>query len=216
MPVIKPHQQAYQKDQLNTIALPGASVYYIPQLFSEAEAEIYFDKLQHLKGWESRPIKVYGKPCHQKRHTLYFGEVGTNYRYSGIDNPGDGKIPDVLRDITRRSEALLRQHGILDPDQSFNYWLGNLYTDGNQYIGMHSDDEKGLSGPIASLSFGSNRYFDFKEKGGQSTRLRMELTSGSLLIMTGDTQQNYLHGVPVQKKIHQPRINLTLRIVDTT
>ena len=29
---------------------------------------------------------------------------------------------------------------------------------------MHSDDERGLNGPIASISIGSNRYFDMKDK----------------------------------------------------
>ena len=34
-----------------------------------------------------------------------------------------------------------------------------------------------------------------------------------MLIMDGDTQKNYKHGIPTQKKIKNKRINLTFRVV---
>ena len=221
---------------LAKLDLPGAEVYYIADLFSNDKdndhdndkdnynykENDYFQQLDKLEGWEKRPIFIFGRECYQNRKTIYFGETGTNYRYSGINNRGNGDVPDVIRYITGKVETFLVDNGLLEKDQHFNYWLGNHYKDGNQNIGMHSDDERDLIGPIVSLSFGSTRYFDFrqrenkkeKEKENNSLhKLRLNLEGGSLLFMGGETQRNYLHGIPLQKKITEPRINITLRIV---
>ena len=47
----------------------------------------------------------------------------------------------------------------------------------------------------------------------KSIKHRIDLKNGSLLVMDGNTQKNYKHGVPIQKKIKQSRINLTFRNV---
>ena len=207
--------KTFTPGEITQLQLPEAEVYYCSEVFSPKESKRLFQDLQLLDGWQARPIRVFNRDCRQNRKTLYFGEKGTNYRYSGIDNPGNGNIPEVIKKITTRVTDLVRSKGLLVGDQAFNYWLGNLYENGSHTIGMHSDDEKGLCGPIASLSFGSPRFFDLKHKKNGKNRIRLNLQSGSLLIMAGDTQRNYLHGVPTQKKITEPRINLTLRIVET-
>ena len=202
---------------LTRLALPDAEIYYQPDLFTRAESVQYFQQLDDLPTWAARSITVYGRPCQQNRETLYYGSQGTNYRYSGINNPGDGKIPKVIQDLTQRVEARLTAAGLLSPGQHFNYWLGNRYLTGDHNIGMHSDDEDDLVGPIVSLSFGSDRYFDLapreRPQTGGTGKTRLNLNNGSVLVMAGATQLNYLHGVPTQKKITRPRINLTLRMV---
>jgi alkylated DNA repair dioxygenase AlkB len=82
-------------------------------------------------------------------------------------------------------------------------------------MGWHSDDEKEL-GPnpvIASVSFGATRRFDFKQKSDPLNKFSIQLESGSLLLMQGDTQQHWLHQLPAQKRISEPRINLTFRYI---
>jgi alkylated DNA repair dioxygenase AlkB len=100
----------------------------------------------------------------------------------------------------------------LDNKYKFNYILGNRYVDGSHNIGMHSDDERDLNGPIVSISLGASRFFDIKSK-LTKMKQRINLKNGSMLIMAGDTQKNYKHGVPIQKKIKSKRINLTFRVV---
>ena len=70
------------------------------------------------------------------------------------------------------------------------------------------------SHPLSPLqvSLGAVRHFDFRHKSG-TEKARVELGSGSLVVMAGDTQKNYKHGVPVQKSVLRPRINLTFRHV---
>lgn len=110
----------------------------------------------------------------------------------------------ALLDLKQRCENVAKT--------PFNSVLANLYRDGNDSNGWHSDNEPEL-GPepvIASLSFGEARLFHLKHKETKQ-KLSFELTPGSLLIMAGDMQQHWLHTVPKTKKTKSQRINLTFR-----
>lgn len=94
----------------------------------------------------------------------------------------------------------------------YNSCLLNLYHDGNEGIGWHSDDEKSIedNSSIASVSFGAERKFSFKHK--QSKKIiSVLLEHGSLLLMKDTTQKNWLHSIPKSRKITLSRINLTFR-----
>lgn len=103
-------------------------------------------------------------------------------------------------------------------------------------MGWHADDEK-LYGPtpeIASISFGCEREFLLKKKPGKTSRGKntsgeppkkrskkdaspdkhsFVLKHGSLLVMRGYTQRDWLHSVPKRVKADSLRINLTFRLV---
>ena len=101
------------------------------------------------------------------------------------------------------------------PGENFNSVLLNLYKDGNDKVSWHADDEPelGTNPTIASVSLGAIRRFDLKHKDDPDQKLQIELTSGSLVIMTGELQHHWLHQITVQKKINDPRINLTFRTI---
>ncbi len=90
----------------------------------------------------------------------------------------------------------------------------NLYHNGNEGMGWHSDDEKSLgkNNTIASLSFGAERNFSFKQKHTKQI-VSLVLEHGSLLIMKDTTQTNWLHSLPKSKSVTRPRINLTFRTI---
>jgi alkylated DNA repair dioxygenase AlkB len=90
--------------------------------------------------------------------------------------------------------------------------LLNLYQNGNEGIGWHSDDEKSIekNSTIASLSFGAERKFSFKHKQTKLT-ISLVLGHGSLLIMKDVIQTNWLHSLPKSNEIIGPRINITFR-----
>ena len=99
-------------------------------------------------------------------------------------------------------------------DTKFNSCLLNLYHDGNEGVTWHSDGEKtlGINPVIGSLSFGAERKFLFKHKRTKEI-VSIILDHGSLLIMKDKTQLNWIHSLPISKKIFQPRINLTFRTI---
>ena len=66
----------------------------------------------------------------------------------------------------------------------FNSVLANLYRDGQDCMGFHSDDEKevGWEPVIASVTLGGCRNFDLMHK-KQPYKLRLRLQPGSMLVM---------------------------------
>jgi alkylated DNA repair dioxygenase AlkB len=91
--------------------------------------------------------------------------------------------------------------------------LLNLYRDGKDSNGWHSDDEKELGTHpfIASLSFGAKRIFHFRHKLDTNLKFKIELEPGSLLLMGGATQEFWKHQIPKTKRKIDPRVNLTFR-----
>lgn len=155
--------------------------------------------------WRSEEVIVWGKRHLQPRLIAWFGDEGRNYTYSGISmNP----LP--------WTKTLSKLRTLIESacDEKFNSVLLNYYRDGRDSMGYHSDDEPEL-GPrptIASLSLGETRVFSFKHKvRSDAPPVQIELASGSLLLMKGDTQRNWKHGIAKSSKPLGPRVNLTFR-----
>jgi alkylated DNA repair dioxygenase AlkB len=65
---------------------------------------------------------------------------------------------------------------------------------------------------IASLSLGEERTFVLKHKRSRAVQpVHLRLASGSLLLMKGDTQRHWRHGVSKENRPCGPRVNLTFR-----
>eukprot|EP01027_Heterolobosea_sp_BB2_P000889 GEZU01001330.1.p1 GENE.GEZU01001330.1~~GEZU01001330.1.p1 ORF type:complete len:173 (+),score=39.75 GEZU01001330.1:252-770(+) len=148
-----------------------------------------------------------------------YGDEGITYRYSGTIKHAAPWTEDMLLLKKRVEEAT---------DQRYNFALFNLYRNGNDYIGPHSDDERDLvpGSYIASISLGAERDFVFHHRidkkkeaspgggGGGATTKKLTLPSGSLLCMGENCQKNYKHSVPKRSHVHSPRINITFRLID--
>ena len=95
----------------------------------------------------------------------------------------------------------------------FNSVLINLYRSGKDSNGWHADNEKelGKNPVIASLSFGASRFFHLKHRTQKEAKLTFELEHGSLLLMEGGMQENWLHQISKTAREVKPRINLTFR-----
>jgi len=178
---------------------------YIPNFLSNEQTNYYYEKLLDHLNWHSEQIKIYGKTFWQPRLLAWYGDNGVSYKYSGIEHQA---IPwtNELIELKKKIEKLT--------GFSFNSVLANQYRNGQDSMGWHSDNEKelGANPIIASLSFGAERKISFKSKIGKE-KLDLKLRSGSLLIMSGATQQNWQHAIPKTKKEIDVRINLTFRTI---
>jgi alkylated DNA repair dioxygenase AlkB len=138
-----------------------------------------------------------------KRKTAWYGDSDYVYIYSNTEKKA---LPWTV-ELTKLKQVVENLS-----NTKFNSCLLNLYHDGNVGMGWHSDDEKSIEkhSTIASVSFGAERKFSFKHK--QSNKIiSILLQHGSLLLMKGQTQKNWLHSLPKSKNITLPRINLTFR-----
>lgn len=155
--------------------------------------------------WRQDELTMYGKKVTIPRLHAWYGDSATQtqYGYSGLMLEPLPWIPTLLK-IKHDVEYKLGMH--------FNSVLVNLYRDGNDTVGWHSDDEieLGINPTIASLSLGQTRNFSLKHK-LLNKKLSLELKTGSLLVMSGETQACWQHSLPRTKQAKLPRINLTFR-----
>ena len=188
---------------LHALPLADADVALDPAWLAPADADRLLQVLQVAVPWEVHRIRLFGREHASPRLSCWIGDPGTAYRYSGsLFEPHPW--PAVLLPLRER---LSDELGV-----AFNSVLANLYRDGHDAMGWHSDDEAEL-GPapvIASVSLGAPRRFALKARTGDA-RLAMLLPHGSLLVMAGATQRHYRHALPRTAKKVGARINLTFR-----
>lgn len=178
-------------------------VNYYGTLVSVEEANGYLKKLLARIEWKNDEAIIFGKHIITKRKVAWYGEKEFEYTYS---NTTKRALPWTVELQTLKS-LVERETG-----ETFNACLLNLYHTGSEGMAWHSDSEKELknNGAIASLSFGAERKFSFKHKQTKE-KTSLILEHGSLLVMKGTTQKNWLHCLPPTKKVTNLRVNLTFR-----
>jgi alkylated DNA repair dioxygenase AlkB len=181
-------------------------VNYFGKLLTHQDANRYFDCLMNTIEWKNDQAIIYGKQIITKRKVAWYGESDFEYTYSNITKRALSWTPELLE-----LKSIIEEK----TGEKFNSCLLNLYHNGDEGMSWHSDAEKDLKkdGAIGSLSFGAERKFAFKHKETKDT-ISLILEHGSLLVMKGTTQTNWLHRLPPTKRITKPRINLTFRTID--
>ena len=187
------------------LPLPGALLRYAPAFLAAAEADALFGALRTEIAWERHHVRLFGRTLPAPRLSCWIGDAGTAYTYSRVRFE-PRPWPPVL--------AALRAHLQHACAVRFNSVLANLYRDGRDAMGWHSDDEPELGDDplIASLSLGAARRFVLRARDADA-RLALTLQHGSLLLMGDGCQRLYRHALPRTRATVGPRINLTFRQV---
>lgn len=188
----------------NWLPKNGTVNYYGPILLSD-QANFYFNCLLSSIEWKNDEAIIFGKRIVTKRKVAWYGDKPFEYTYSN-----NTKL------ALRWTKELLELKALCEAKSgdTFNSCLLNLYHSGEEGMAWHSDGETDLkkNGAIASLSFGAERKFAFKNKESKET-VSLILENGSLLVMKNETQKHWQHRLPPTKMIQKPRINLTFRTI---
>ena len=195
----------FNKYRSSNVLNKDGTVNYYGKILSCEEANQYFGLLMQNILWEKDEVIIFGKHITTKRKVAWYGDSVYSYTQSNTTKQALAwtkelsKLKQIVEELT---------------GTKFNSYLLNLYHNGSEGMGWHSDDEKPLrkSNTIASLSFGAERKFSFKHKQTKQT-VSLVLEHGSLLVMKGATESNWLHSLPKSNNITQPRINLTFRTI---
>ena len=183
----------------------GGVVHYYGKILDTISADHYLEKLLSEIEWRNDEAYMMGKHFITKRKVAWYGDKPFEYSYS-----------NTVKKALMWTDALieLKQTAEQVSGETYNSCLLNLYHDGNEGMAWHSDGEKDLKkdGAIGSMSFGAERKFAFKHKTTRET-VYVFLEHGSLLVMKGSTQTNWLHRLPPTKKITTARVNLTFRTI---
>ena len=188
---------------LTPVPIEDGALALMPQLPLPYSSRDILARLLAETPWRQDSIVLFGKPHLQPRLTAWYGEA--SYTYSGLRLDPLPWTP-LLAEIRA---AVERACGL-----RFNSVLLNYYRNERDSMGMHSDDEPEL-GPdpaIASLSYGASRSFVLRHKRNKRT-VKLDLHDGSLLLMSGALQSNWLHGINKSTRSIGERLNLTFRFV---
>ncbi len=186
--------------------LPDCDIWYYPEFLNTKVATECFNQLRQDTPWRQDDIRVFGKIYAQPRLTALYGNNQKPYQYSNIIMQPLQFTP-LLKELKEDIDKI--------SGTSFSTCLLNLYRDGQDSNGWHADDEKelGKNPVIASLSLGEERRFHLKHKNYKDLKHKIVLEHGSLLLMKGATQHNWLHQIPKTRKSIGERINLTFRVI---
>jgi len=133
------------------------------------------------------------------------------YRYSGTKWPAQAMDPWFLE----LTDQVCRACGIRERPNSCN---ANLYENGDEAVGWHTDDEHLFNATkqdslILSLSLGATRLFELKPNDDPDDSSTLNLGDGDICTMEGLLQKHYCHRVPKERNARGSRINLTWRWV---
>ena len=145
----------------NLIPYDGEA-YYIQNFLEEKLAIQFFKDLHEKISWEHDEFLMYGKKIITKRKVAWYGSKAFDYNYS-----------QITRKAKPWTKSLINLKQLIENESKdqFNSCLLNLYPEGSDGMGWHSDDEKELRplATIASLSLGSDRKFSFKHRTSKET-----------------------------------------------
>ncbi len=181
--------------------------HYFGKIINAEQKHIYFNELLNKIEWTNESLVMFGKEITTKRKVAFYADRLIEYTYSNKTKKGLEWTPLLIE---------IKQLVSSYTGSNYNACLLNLYHDGAEGMGWHSDDEKEIipNSSIASLSLGAERKFALKHKATKETKSIL-LEHGSLLEMLGSFQKHWLHSMPKSKKIVAPRINLTFRQMHT-
>jgi alkylated DNA repair dioxygenase AlkB len=177
----------------------GHTVEYIEGFLSKEEADQYLRAFLELKSSITpEVVTMFGRSSVQRRLSIQYG---ADYIYNKTAKKSHSWTPLMLQ-IKARMEA------VAGPLDGGLLWI---YPDGEAGLGWHED--KGNPEIIASLSLGVERIiaFGIGPVVGCQEVYRMRLAHGSLVLIPAATNEATKHRVPPERRIREPRVNITLR-----
>ena len=186
------------------LPLEDADIRFWPVALAVEEASELLDRLLTGIDWQHEEVLIFGQRRPVPRLVAWHGDPGASYTYSGTPHQPLPWTPAL---------ELVRERVLGLTGCAFNSVLLNLYRDGRDGMGWHSDDEPelGRDPVIASVSLGAPRRFCLRHRRRKDQRLDVSLGHGSLLLMAGATQHHWVHAVPKTAVPVGPRVNLTFR-----
>ena len=154
-------------------------------------SRVLFERLATAVAWKQRDRRLFEQTFREPRLTA---EV-----------PNMRNAPDEA--LTDAAHALSKHYGVVYD----SLWL-NFYRHGQDSTGWHRD-RFSCRRPeciVPVLTLGATRRFLIKPRAG-GTSIAFKPGSGDLIVMGGRSQQDWVHGVPKDPAIAEPRISINFQ-----
>lgn len=213
---------------MNIITTEKSSL-FASQLFTQEIADEWLEYLKSeiLPVLDKHPQGIaFGKSVTMHRNIGFFSDTSKGYKFTKHMFHSN-----KLSQFSKLQHLLSQINVTLGT--KYNGILINSYQGGADYISQHADDEKELdpSAKVAAISFGSPRIFRVTlnpkckyaidvsyaqqclNKKCKLFTVDVPTEHGQLLIMNGNFQHEFLHGIPASTQISENslRFSLTFR-----
>ena len=182
----------FQADARVVLDDASGSIVYYPAALTAEQSSRAFEQLFTSIPWRS------------ERRMMYEREVDVPRLVAStrIDDELAEPLAEMLPIVERLTGAHFTSVGL------------NLYRDGRDSVAPHNDrlPELVAGEPIALISLGATRRMTIRSKSLPRRVLDLELESGSLLVMSYETQHAYDHGIPKTRAQVGPRISVAFRV----
>lgn len=181
---------------------PDCDLLLIDNFIPKETSDIYYTTLLNKTKWHEYEMPMYDKIVTAPRMVSWYGDSERTEL-----NPKQKWSKELLT-IRKKVEH--------ETTLKFNAVLLNLYRNGNDGVGWHSDKtiSSNTDMNIASLTFGETRMFRLRHKFMKHIPvIEIPLYHGTFLLMSGATNSYWEHQVPKTTRNVLPRINLTFRQV---
>lgn len=177
---------------------------HLSGMFDDVDFDSLLRKIEPLV--MENVVTAYGKEYQVTRRSCKFSDDNIDPSLFSYGNTSlhKWKSSSIIRKVKREIEEKLK----FEP---FDYCLVHLYPDGESSIAWHNDKEA-LNTPVVSVSFGATRKFRFRRLGEtKGWDKEFLLKHGDVFIMKAGCQKKFVHTIPKELKIKEPRINFTFR-----
>jgi alkylated DNA repair dioxygenase AlkB len=150
-----------------------------------------FSGLERAVPWLQHDRQLFDQTFREPRMTAEYRDLGD--------------VPE--RSVLDAARALSQRYGVVYD----NLWL-NLYRDGQDSTGWHRD-RFSCRRPeciVPVLTLGATRRFLLKPRNG-GTSIAFKPGSGDLVVMGGRCQEDWVHSVPKEPGVSEPRISLNFQ-----
>lgn len=186
--------------------MQNEDITYIPNYLSTEYSQALFNHLEKDINWTDIVIAPSGEKVKLNRKVAYIADRQKEYFYANLKFETENGIWTPL--LKELKDNLNAQY-----NQKFNSVLLNFYPDGKSEIRWHSDKEFCLGDKpvIGCINLGATRKFWLQEKRENGAKWNIPLSSGDLLFMNENCQENLLHAILKEKEVTGSRISLTFR-----
>ena len=179
---------------------------YDPTFLNEAEADELFQHCMEHLDFHHGEYNMYGKKVKTPCLMTCLAEEGFDPYKSRSYTAGTFTV------FTERIQ-MLRERVKARFGTAFKYCEGNLYRDGEDYIGAHRDKECKAGQKVVAISLGAARDFwileneYLKQRGRAKHRFMVSLEHGSLFVMDHHSSNvGGKHCLPKRNRVKKPRI----------
>jgi alkylated DNA repair dioxygenase AlkB len=198
---------------MQKITTPVGSVFFYIKDYLPFEKRVFLtDYLSGMTDFKKGNAKDEWLPPREQKWYHFSGKYFDSSWNKLHDRWRSHVYDQILLDLQKEVDAYV--NSLLGASPKFNSVLINKYRDGSDSIKLHRDSLNSF-GPrpvIAGLSLGEKRTIKFVPNKKNTPEISLNLVCGSLLIMSGESQNEFMHCVEKQdRKQEGPRYSITFR-----